>query len=58
MMSMNVKFLLHMLQIMDFHQSLREISLQMLYVIYNTKRVLIFCYNTTSGILLLVLFCK
>lgn len=38
-MSMDVKFLLHMLQIMDFQLSLRKISFQMLYCGYNNKKV-------------------
>lgn len=37
MTSMNVQFLLYMLQIMDFQQSLRGISFQMLHFIYNNK---------------------
>lgn len=38
MMSIDVKFLLHVLQIMDFQLSLRKISFQMLYCVYNKKK--------------------
>lgn len=43
--SMNVKFLLYMLQIIDFQQSLREIAFQTVCFSYNNKYILIFLWH-------------